>query len=59
MPLDTGRKLGPYEILAPLVADGMGEVYKHGKRYGTFSALAVPLRARHAHALFGARELEP
>jgi serine/threonine protein kinase len=28
MPLSSGYKLGPYEILAPIGVGGMGEVYK-------------------------------
>ena len=28
MPLSPGDKLGPYEILSPIGAGGMGEVYK-------------------------------
>jgi Tol biopolymer transport system component/predicted Ser/Thr protein kinase len=42
MPLATGTKLGPYEILAPIGAGGMGEVYRaHDPRMGRDVAIKI------------------
>src|SRR5262249_2228090 len=42
MPLAPGQKLGPYEIVSPLGAGGMGEVYRaRDTRLGRFVAIKV------------------
>src|SRR6202162_2549816 len=42
MPLSVGDKLGPYEILAPIGAGGMGEVFRaHDPRLGRDVAIKV------------------
>jgi len=42
VPLSAGTKLGPYEILAPIGAGGMGEVYRaHDSRLNRYVAIKV------------------
>src|ERR1700752_3381759 len=42
MPLSAGTCLGPYEILAPIGAGGMGEVYRaHDPRMGRDVAIKL------------------
>src|SRR5271169_5222987 len=42
MPLATGTRLGPYEILSPLGAGGMGEVYRaHDSRLDRTVAIKI------------------
>src|SRR6202022_519721 len=58
MLLSAGTRLGPYEILAPIGAGGMGEVYRaHDPRMGRDVAITVAAErfsdrfSREVHAI--------
>ena len=57
MPLAAGAKLGPYEVLSPLGAGGMGEVYRaRDGRLGRDVAVKVlpqDFAARHGFVASG------
>ena len=48
MPLSVGDKLGPYEIVAPLGAGGMGEVWKARDTRLHRIVAVKQLKARHS-----------
>src|SRR6266567_4508345 len=49
MPISTGDKLGPYEILGPIGAGGMGEVYRaRDSRLGREVAIKI-LHGKHGN----------
>src|SRR4051794_33723513 len=62
MPLPIGSRLGPYEILAPLGAGGMGEVYRAAdtrlKRQVAIKILPGDLAADHVRLARFQREAE-
>jgi len=53
MTLPAGSRLGPYEILAPIGAGGMGEVYRRLRLLRDLS-LGHPAAARPDAEAFGA-----
>jgi len=57
MSLRAGDKLGPYEILAPLGAGGMGEAWK--ARDTRLDRVVAIKHLKTAHTPASSRKLEP
>ena len=55
MPLSTGARLGPYEVLSPIGAGGMGEVYR-AKDTRLDRTVAIKIIRSHAAVGAGFRE---
>ncbi len=54
--LAAGTRLGPYEVLAPIGAGGMGEVYRaHDPRLGRDVAIKVSIAGEMSCVAPGAR----
>jgi serine/threonine protein kinase len=62
MPLASGNRLGPYEIVAALGADGMGEVYRARdsklKRHVAIKVLPADVAGDHDRLARFQREAE-
>jgi serine/threonine-protein kinase len=52
VPLTTGSRVGSYEVIAPIGAGGMGEVYRRA-RFEREAQLLAPLNHPHIAQIYG------